>query len=234
MLDFNSANQGYKPNCDDSSVFWNNMIQNPASPPPGYFQTASPPIFHFCLQSPYLGSGSLTVSAVFIVLYLEGAGTVSGNFSDFSTSGPETVYSFSNQPFVGGTPPGGTYASCQSVEINSTSTPAGVNPPFGILHPGDYLLANFSFTITGNVGASPTFCTGSDPTAGSKESLIQIAGTPSIPSPEFPIGTLLSVSAPLAGIAAYMIISMRLKKPPSIISNHIQGLGQADLDRLKI
>jgi len=80
------------------------------------------------------------------------------------------------------------------------------------INPGDEIV----YTITRSAGheSDPaqtfTVCTGTYESVTGYDSFIQLYGDYTLPAPEFPLGTLLSIVAPLAAVAVYFIVKPRM------------------------
>lgn len=133
-------------------------------------------------------------------------GTMSGTLVDLSTG--KTIYTFSGQSenFGGAT----DTSTCATAGELSFTIPVSTA---GTINPTDTYEANFTFSNTdiagGGTPAPPTICTGA--TEGWATQIL--LGSTTIPTPEFPLGTVLSILAPLGAVAAYVALTAKMRKP---------------------
>jgi hypothetical protein len=122
-----------------------------------------------------------------------------------------TIYTFTGQTenFAGSS----TGATCASGygEDDFTVPTTGL----GAINQTDVYEANFTFTNTNTVTTTadpPIICSGT--TLGSDPNIL-LSASPLV-TPEFPLGTILSILAPLGAVAAYIAATTKLRRPTSL------------------
>ena len=181
----------------------NFMLLNPSTAPPQSSPGLALPEVDFCSSVAYSGP-LLTVTSVVITLFgtdrfCGGTCAVSGSMS-CAGCGP-TVYTF---PSEATTFPGALSSKCTDAG-SMVIVPLG---PFGVLNPGNFILATFSFT-TGILNEYPLICTGASLFGSNTESQIVITGTAQTPVPEFPLGFFAIIAI---GIPALVLLRSRLSQ----------------------